>query len=60
MSEEEKIALVRLLIGDTVSSPFYPLFTDEQIAQLLVQSGGDVIAKVNEVISALSAVTAQQ
>ncbi len=34
--EQEVLALrVRLMIGDTASSPFYPLFQDEEILQFL-------------------------
>lgn len=39
---EDKIALVRLLIGDVPSSPFYPLFADEDIESFLNLVGGDV------------------
>lgn len=41
--DQNKIDLVRLLIGDVPSSPFYQLFTDEQIEMLLVQTNGDVM-----------------
>lgn len=40
--EEQKIYQVRLMIGDTPSSPFYPLFQDEEIAQFLSMTGGSV------------------
>lgn len=33
--EEKKIQQVRVLIGDTPSSPFYPIFQDEEIAEML-------------------------
>lgn len=42
MTEEEKIAAIRLLIGDIEGSPFYPLFTDADILQFLTLSGGNV------------------
>lgn len=37
--EETKILQVRLVIGDSASSPFYPLFQDEEIAQFLDMNG---------------------
>lgn len=40
--DEEKIMLVRLLIGDVIASPLYPLFTDEEIQQYLDMAGGNV------------------
>lgn len=40
--EEKKIQQVRLLIGDTPSSPFYPLFQDEEIGDLLALNNWDV------------------
>lgn len=40
--QEKKIQQVRLLIGDTPSSPFYPLFQDEEIADLLELNNWDV------------------
>lgn len=40
--QEKKIQQVRLLIGDTPSSPFYPLFQDEEIAELLELNKWDV------------------
>ena len=40
--QEKKIQQVRLLIGDTPSSPFYPLFQDEEIAELLELNNWDV------------------
>lgn len=41
--EKEKVALVRLLIGDVESSPFYPLFQDEDISQFLAIANGSVM-----------------
>lgn len=38
----KKIALIRLLIGDTPSSPFYPLFSDEEIKSFLDLVSGDI------------------
>lgn len=42
MTDEEKISLMRILIGDVPNSPFYPLFTDEELASLLAYANGDV------------------
>jgi hypothetical protein len=33
---------VRLLIGDTLTSPFYPLFSDNEIQAFLDMNGGNV------------------
>lgn len=33
--QEKKISLVRLYIGDVQNSPFYPIFTDEEIGSVL-------------------------
>ena len=53
MTDEEKIALLRLLIADTEKSPFYPLFSQEELQQLLNLAGGDVRkASVTAAISA--------
>lgn len=43
-TSEEELAIyqVRLMVGDTPTSPFYPLFQDEEIAQFLVMNGGRV------------------
>lgn len=40
--EEEKIYQVRLLIGDSPSSPFYPLFDDDEIAMFLKMNSWNV------------------
>lgn len=40
--EIEKIKLVRLNIGDSPSSPFYPLFDDDEIASFLKMNGWNV------------------
>ncbi len=37
------VEIVRLLIGDTPTSPFYQLFTDEEIQQFLDLNGGNVM-----------------
>ena len=43
LTDEEKVALVRLLIGDVESSPFYPLFQDSDVCQFLVIASGSVM-----------------
>lgn len=40
--QERRMLLVRLLIGDTPSSPFYPIFTDEEVEAMLELYGWDV------------------
>ena len=53
MTDEEKVALLRLLIADTEKSPFYPLFSSEELLQLINLSGGDVRkASITAAISA--------
>ena len=42
MTDEEKIALIRILIGDVESSPFYPLFADDELQKLLSLNNGDL------------------
>jgi hypothetical protein len=42
MTDEEKIAMIRLLIGDIEGSPFFPLFTDEDILRFLTLSNGNI------------------
>lgn len=44
----EKIALVRLLIGDTPRSPFYPLYSDEEIQIFLNKNNGNVMAAAKD------------
>ena len=43
MTLAEKISLVRLLIGDIPTSPFYPLYDDTEIEKFLTLSNGDVL-----------------
>lgn len=40
--QQKKIATVRILIGDTESSPFYPIFEDDEIATILENYNWDV------------------
>jgi hypothetical protein len=42
MTDEEKIALLALMIGDIEGGPYYPMFTPEQYASVLKASRGDV------------------
>lgn len=42
MTDEEKIALIRILIGDVETSPFYPLFTNQELQKLLSLNNGDL------------------
>lgn len=42
LTDEEKIGLIRILIADIPSSPFYPLFTDDQLYDFLYLTSGDV------------------
>ena len=37
------VETVRLLIGDTPTSPFYPLFSNEEIQQFLDMNGGAIM-----------------
>lgn len=43
LTDVEKVLLVRLLIGDIESSPFYPLFQDGDICQFLTVTSGNVM-----------------
>lgn len=42
MTEQEKIEYIQLVIGDIPSSPFYPLFTQEEIKKFLTYAKGNV------------------
>lgn len=46
MDEQTKIELLKLMIGDIQSSPFYPLFEDEQYISFLLLAGGNVLKAV--------------
>lgn len=53
MTDDEKIALIALLIGDIQGSPYYPLFSQEQYKQFLLMAKGNVDkAVVSAAISA--------
>jgi len=42
MTDDEKIALLALMIGDIPGGPYYPMFTPEQYAQFLKLGKGNV------------------
>ncbi len=42
MTDEEKIALLALMLGDIPGGPYYPMFTEDQYLQFLVLGHGDV------------------
>lgn len=42
MTEEEKISLLALMIGDIPGGPYYPMFTEDQYRQFLVLGRGNV------------------
>lgn len=52
-TDEEKISLIALMIGDIPGGPYYPMFTPEQYAQFLKAAKGDVSRSA--VLSAISA-----
>lgn len=42
MTDEEKIAFIKLRIGDVPTNPLYPIFTDDEYQLMLDACGGDV------------------
>ena len=42
LEQQQKISLTRIYIGDTYTSPFYPVLTDEEIGSILEYRGWDV------------------
>lgn len=42
MTDEEKISLLALMLGDIPGGPYYPMFTSEQYMQFLKAAGGNV------------------
>lgn len=42
MTDEEKISLIALMLGDIEGGPYYPMFTPEQYKQFLTLGRGDV------------------
>lgn len=53
LTDEEKIALLALMLGDIEGGPYYPMFTEDQYKQFLALGKGDVNRAV--VYAALSA-----
>lgn len=53
MTDDEKISLLALMIGDIAGGPYYPMFTPEQYAQFLKAGRGNVNRAV--VFAAISA-----
>ena len=42
LEQQKKVSLVRIYCGDTETSPFYPVLTDEEIGSILEYRGWDV------------------
>lgn len=42
MTDEEKIAIIALMIGDVPGGPYFPMFTEDQYRQFLKMAKGDV------------------
>lgn len=53
MTEEEKLSLIALMLGDIEGGPYYPMFTEDQYRQFLKAGRGDVNRAV--VFAAISA-----
>ena len=53
MTDEEKISLLALMLGDIPGGPYYPMFTEDQYRQFLSLGKGDVNKAV--VYAAISA-----
>lgn len=53
MTDEEKISLLALMIGDIPGGPYYPMFTPEQYTQFLTAAKGNVNSAA--VLAAISA-----
>lgn len=53
MTDEEKISLLALMLGDIPGGPYYPMFTEDQYKQFLSLGRGDVNQAV--VYAAMSA-----
>lgn len=53
MTDDEKVAMIALMLGDIEGSPYYPLFSTEQYKQFLLMGKGSVnTAVVSAAISA--------
>ena len=57
--QQAKINLVRLYIGDTPSSPFYQIFTDEEIGSILEYRGWNLQKAIRDLAIAASMQFAQ-
>lgn len=44
--DQDKIDLLRIMVGDTPNSPFYQLFTDEQLQKFIDLANGNVLRAV--------------
>lgn len=53
LTDEEKISLLALMLGDIPGGPYYPMFTEDQYKQFLALGRGDVNRAV--VYAAMSA-----
>lgn len=42
MTDDEKISLLALMIGDIPGGPYYPMFTEDQYKQFLTLGKGDI------------------
>ena len=42
MTDDEKISLIALILGDIPGGPYYPMFTEAQYKQFLAAARGDV------------------
>lgn len=59
LEQEKQISLVRLYIGDVVSSPFYPIFTDDEIGSILEYRGWNLQKSIRDCAIAASMYFAQ-
>lgn len=50
----DKVLQVRLVIGASSSSPFYPLISDEEVEEFLSMNGGDVRLAARDAAISLS------
>lgn len=42
MTDDDKISIIALMIGDIPGGPYYPMFTEDQYRQFLTAARGDV------------------
>ena len=59
LEQQKKIDLVRIYCGDTETSPFYPVLTDEEIGSILEYRGWDVKKGISDCAIAASMQFAQ-